>query len=525
MAGPWLEPAGLLYVEFFPMRSRFFSAVVVRVSLVLPALLAGSQAAAAATSPIKVLTYNTHHGGTATSPASTDFQLDTIAAENPDVVVLQEAYSTQLAYYVNGLNARQNTTAWHGTANKTCKQGVEPTCTSYTSESVMILTRLKTVAVTPRLIWAKDSYHVARATLRMVVELADGTQVNVFVCHLPALSNGATARVTYVNTFKTWAQSFAGPKLIGGDFNESPTQPAILSMKQLYADAWALGGSGNGYTHVKSGTTTLNSRIDYWFSELAAPIALASVAVAGQLADSDHLAVVAAYAIESAAPVPAPAPAPVVPAVTETTLFSDSFAAFDASQWPTRVITGTEDSTIRFAATGGRLRIGDLKEAANGAHYYGISTTGFNLATNGCASVQLAQSPSLATTAYSMFAVVKDSNNLYRWYQSGNELVAEKKVSGTKTTLASLQYAAATHQFLRIRKVANAATGTQDVVFETAEDHGGAPGTFTERFRETWNERLAATSLKVELKAGTSVPEIGPGSAYWDNVRVANNCK
>ena len=508
------------------MHSRFLSAVVVRVSLVLPALLAGSHAAAAATSPIKVMTYNTHHGGTATSPASTDFQLDTIAAENPDVVVLQEAYSTQLAYYVNGLNARQSTTAWHGTANKTCKQGVEPTCTLYTSESVMILTRLKTVAVTPRLIWAKDSYHVARATLRMVVEQPDGTQVNVFVCHLPALSGAAAARVTYVNTFKTWAQSFAGPKLIGGDFNESPTQPAILSMKQLYADAWALGGSGNGYTHVSSGTTTLNSRIDYWFSELAAPIALTSVAVAGQVADSDHLAVVATYAIESAAAsVPAPAPAPEMPAVMETTLFSDSFAAFDASQWPTRVITGTQDSTIRFAVTAGRLRIGNLKELATGTHYYGISTTGFNLATNGCASVQLAQSANLATTAYSMFAVVKDSNNLYRWYQSGNELVAEKKVSGTKTTLASLQYTAATHQFLRIRKVANAATGTQDVVFETAEDNGGVPGTFTERFRETWDGRVAATSLKVELKAGTSVPELGPGSVDWDNVRVAANCR
>ena len=214
-----------------------------------------------------------------------------------------------------------------------------------------------------------------------------------------------------------------------------------------------------------------------------------------------------------------------VPAVTETTLFSDGFAAFDAALWPTRVITGTQDSTIRFGVTGGRLRIGDLKESTSGAHYYGISTVGFNLATNGCASVQLAQSPSLATTAYSMFAVVKDTNNLYRWYQSGDALVVEKKVAGVKTTLANLQYTPATHQFLRIRKVANAATGTQDVVFETASDNGGVPGAFTEHFRETWDGRVAATSLKVELKAGTSVPEVGAGSVYWDNVRVATNCK
>ena len=75
-------------------------------------------------------------------------------------------------------------------------------------------------------------------------------------------------------------------------------------------------------------------------------------------------------------------------------------------------------------------RIGDLKESASGTHYYGISTAGFNLTTNGCASVQLAQSPSLATTAYSMFAVVKDTNNLYRWYQSGDELVVAERASG-----------------------------------------------------------------------------------------------
>ncbi len=164
------------------MKFRTISALALRTALLLPTVLIGTAAMASAADPqVKVMTYNTHHGGTVATPATTDFQLDTIAAENPDVVVLQEAYSTQLAYYVNGLNARQNTTAWHGSFNKTCKAGVEPTCTTYTSESVMILTKLTTVAVTSRLIWAKDSYHVARATLRMVVALADGTQVNVFV--------------------------------------------------------------------------------------------------------------------------------------------------------------------------------------------------------------------------------------------------------------------------------------------------------------------------------------------------------
>jgi len=524
------------------MQFRTPSARVFRAALLLPAVLIGaSTVVAAAPQTIKVMTYNTHHGGTATSPATTDFQLDTIAAENPDVVVLQEAYSTQFNYYVNGLNARQNTTAWHGSYNKTCKAGVEPTCQTYTSESVMILTKLKTLAVTPRLIWAKDSYHVARATLRMSVALADGTAVNVFVAHLPAQSSGATARVTWVNTFKTWAATFAGPKLVGGDFNDWPDATPIKSMVQEYEDAWKVGGIGAGLTHTGSGTLTLYSRIDYWFADRTSGLALNGVVVAGSVNDSDHLAVVASYAVPSTATVPAtttpmtptaptePTPTapttPTVPATTQTTLFADGFDGFDATQWPTRVITGTVDATVPMAFAGGLLQLGALKESMAGTHYNGISTAAYNVSGSGCASVQLAQGLNPATTAYAMFAVVRDTNNLYRWYQSGGSLVAERKIGGVKKTLADLQYSAATHQFLRIRKETNVATGTQDVVFETAPSVSGVPGAYVERYRDVWAASVNASGVKVEIKAGTSVAEAGPGSAYWDNVLVASNCK
>src|SRR5262245_53726141 len=93
-------------------RIRTRLAKVVGTAPVLAAMLAAPQMAAAAETPIKVMTYNTHHGGLRTSPASTDAQLDTIAAQNPDVVVLQEAYSSQFKQYVDGLNARMGTTAW-----------------------------------------------------------------------------------------------------------------------------------------------------------------------------------------------------------------------------------------------------------------------------------------------------------------------------------------------------------------------------------------------------------------------------
>lgn len=531
------------------MKFRTISAL----AFLLPTVLIGTTATASAADPqIKVMTYNTHHGGDGSS-ARLESQLDTIAAENPDVVVLQEAYSSQLDTYVRGLNARQNTTAWHGAYNKTCKAGLEPTCTTYTSESVMILTRLKTVATTPRLIWAKDSYHAARATLRMSVALADGTQVNVFSAHLPALVAYASARVTYVNTFKTWSASFAGPKVVGGDFNERPTGQAVITMAQQFNDAWAVGGSGYGYTHVKDGTTTLYRRIDYLFFDKSSGLRQTGVKVVGRVSDSDHVGVVATYAVPSTATAPAvttAAPVPttptatttttsptttttattapttaIAPATTQTTLFADRFDAVDATQWPTRVITGTQDSTIALSVAGGMFQIGALKDGVTGAHYNGISSAAYNLSNHGCAAVQLAQGLNPTTAAYAMFAVVRDTNNLYRWYQSGDALIAESKIGGVKKALVDLQYSATTHQFLRIRKETNLATGTQDVVFETAASNNGVPGVYTERYRNTWAASVNASGLKVEIKAGTSGAEAGAGSAYWDNVLVATNCK
>jgi endonuclease/exonuclease/phosphatase family metal-dependent hydrolase len=514
---------------------------IFRTALLLPSMILGpTTVASAAPQAIKVMTYNTHHGGTASSPATTDSQLDTIAAQNPDVVILQEAYSTQLDYYVKGLNARQNTTAWHGSYNKTCSTGVEPTCTKYTNESVMILTRLKTVAVTPRLIWAKDSYHVARATLRMSVATADGTQVNVFAAHLPALVAYAPARVTWVNTFKTWSASFAGPKVVGGDFNERPTEKAVIAMTQQFNDGWTVGGSGSGYTHMQDGTTTLYRRIDYLFFDKASGLTQTGVKVVGHVNDSDHVAVIATYVVPSTAAASATAPAPttaptapvttaattpIVPATTQTTLFADRFDAVDAAQWPTRVITGTQDTTIPLAVGGGMLQIGALKESTTGAHYNGISSAAYNVSNNGCASVQLAQGLNPSTGAYAMFAVVRDTNNLYRWYQSGDALIAESKIGGVKKTLADLQYSPASHQFLRIRKETNAATGTQDVVFETAPGNNGVPGAYTERFRDSWAASVNASGVQLEIKAGTSGAEVGAGAAYWDNVLVASSCK
>lgn len=468
-------------------------------------------AAANAATPITVLTYNTDHGGKLNG---TTGQLNTIAAQNPDVVVLEEASYTQLSEYVSGLNSRMNTTAWHGIYAQLCNTGTAPTCTVYDITTVMILTRLRTVSSSSKLIWAKDDYHVARPAVQMTVALADGTQVNVFGAHLPALSDAQTSRITFVNTLTTWAQSFAAPRLAGGDFNDLSGTSPITAMTQQYGDVWKAVGSGAGYTHSSTGTS-LTSRIDYWFADLNGGATAVSAHTAGSLADSDHISLTATYNIPSKA---------VVVTLSETTLLDDSFSTLNKTTWPYGVYTGAQDSTIALAVNGA-FQIGALKDGVTGTHYNGISSAKYDLSSDGSMSVQLVRAPNVATDAYAMFAAGSDGNNFYRWYESGNALVAEKKIAGTKTTLVNLPYDAAADQFLRIRREYNSATGTNDIVFETAPNNAGTPGTYTIRYREAWNSNVVATAMKCELKAGTSDAIVAPGTVTWDHVHVAKNSK
>jgi hypothetical protein len=122
-----------------------------------------------------------------------------------------------------------------------------------------------------------------------------------------------------------------------------------------------------------------------------------------------------------------------------------------------------------------------------------------------------------ATDTYAMFAVGKN-NYYYRWYVAGTQLVAEKRAV-SKTTLATFTYSATSHRYLRIRHDA----GTNQVRFETAPDSGGAPGTWTTRFSQTWDAAIPLTGVMIELKGGTSSPQTNPGRVRWDKVRVISN--
>ena len=203
--------------------------------------------------------------------------------------------------------------------------------------------------------------------------------------------------------------------------------------------------------------------------------------------------------------------------VGEQLLLEDTFAALDRTKWPGGTFTSDPDLTVPVSVSSGAFVVGPLKASTAGSHYDGMNSAAFGFG-DGSVSVQVVQPAS--GDAYTMFAAGYDINNFYRWYVSAGSLVVERKIAGTKKTLATTAYTPALHQYLRIRNESNPATGGADVVFEIAPDDNGAPGAFSVFYREGWDARVVTSAIRFELKAGTSTAVAAPGSAKFDNFRA-----
>jgi hypothetical protein len=202
-------------------------------------------------------------------------------------------------------------------------------------------------------------------------------------------------------------------------------------------------------------------------------------------------------------------------AITDEVMLADTFDALDHTKWPGGTFTSAADTSVPVAASGGALQIGPMPASVTGSHYNGVNSAAYDFTSNGAASVQLAQAGN--GLAYAMFAAGSDANNFYRWYVSGGQIVVERKINGTKKTLRIVSYDAAAHQFLRVRTEIDVTSGMPDVVFETAPGASGAPGTFSEFYREAWDSHVVVSAMKFELKGGTSDAIASPGSVRFDN--------
>lgn len=165
------------------------------------------------------------------------------------------------------------------------------------------------------------------------------------------------------------------------------------------------------------------------------------------------------------------------------------------------------------------FRIGPLKQNVDGSHYNGIRSAAVYNFTGAYSYVELIQGPASSTKADAMFTIGRDANNYYRIYVEQGVLIFQARIAGTKRNLFTVAYNPTTHRYWRISH--QQSNGT--VVFETASNSGGVPGTWTIQASEAWNNAaVPVTAVLFELKAGTwQVETIAPGSVTFDNFRAA----
>jgi endonuclease/exonuclease/phosphatase family metal-dependent hydrolase len=244
---------------------------------------------------LRVLHWNTHHGG-----YGTDGKYDTnrvatwIAKYNPDVVSLNElekftswGNEDQPAKYKSLLEQKTGHTwymVWaqeYGSWNANGKGNVIYSRFPWKVTKQYLLTHTRTVAL-------------GQITV-------NGRNITFSSTHLDPDSE--TYRADQAKELAPWETNYAENRIIVGDMNAQPTSTTITYMKNTYVDGW-LDAKAKGIAHSASDNPngyTRNSRIDYVLtSKKAANLKMTRMEVvdardANGVMPSDHRPVVVDY--------------------------------------------------------------------------------------------------------------------------------------------------------------------------------------------------------------------------------------
>ena len=207
----------------------------------------------------------------------------------------------------------------------------------------------------------------------------------------------------------------------------------------------------------------------------------------------------------------------------ETVLLADNFngSAIDSPKWiANNLFSGTTDTGVSVNVASQQLQIGPLIQNTTTSRYNGLrSASSYNF-TSSCASVQVIQTGLSTTAADAMFTIGSNVSNYYRIYVEGTNLIVQKRIAGgSKVTMLTVTFNATNHAFWRIRH--DSSSG--NVVFETAQNNAGVPGTWTLLYSEAWNASVGLTAISFELKAGTFQNETSaPGTVIFDNFKASH---
>ena len=193
-----------------------------------------------------MMTWNVQSGKGLNGVYNPGAQAQFMAAQHPDVVVLQEVSrrGSDDGPLYRGLLQQYTGQTWYyyEVAGSQCAAGgciVEE-----------ILSRLPILGSETKVIYPSA---VGRAFINV-----GNVPVNIFTCHLDAFDT--SIRTTELLGMMDWAIGYSGPRLVGGDFNSWWGQWWIGQMETQYSDTWV------DFSHQQDGAYTIgNARMDYIF--------------------------------------------------------------------------------------------------------------------------------------------------------------------------------------------------------------------------------------------------------------------
>jgi len=247
------------------------------------------------TATLRVLDWNTHHGGVGTDgKLDADRFIEKAASFKPDIVSLNEVERfTGWGNYdgpavMAGLMKQYTGQTWY--YKFTTATG------SANGNGNLILSRFPFDATEVRLL----SHN--RAAVNVVINV-NGRSINFTSTHLDA--DSTSYRLDEIGELTSWSRGLAEPRIIAGDFNAWPGSTETATMKSTYVDSWAQAqadGTAVAYAGNTAGNTR-NSRIDYiYYSKAATALTLQSSQVfdvrdANGVMPSDHRPVLSIFAV------------------------------------------------------------------------------------------------------------------------------------------------------------------------------------------------------------------------------------
>src|SRR3954469_8976115 len=257
---------------------------------VTPAPAPAPAPAPTTSSTLRLMQWNIHKTKDSTGACNPDLIASGIAAQNVDVVSLNEvnffsgvcAWTFDMGLKLQGLVEQKTGVTWY-------IQNVNAG-----SVGNVLLSRIRPVSSGSYLL--DYNRGVAQMTLSV-----NGRYVNVFSTHIEY--DVSSYRPIQINELRTFMGTLADPRIVMGDFNMYPGSTDYSLMASLYGDAWASAlSAGTAWSFNGTGATHGTSRFDYAFYSKVATLALQSVKVPDMrvngVVPSDHDPVVSIFTVK-----------------------------------------------------------------------------------------------------------------------------------------------------------------------------------------------------------------------------------